>query len=333
MADDKDLLSLLRTAPTGQTRPTLLLAAVHDLLLGGTQHPLADFYPSVTDRPRTGDPWIAFRDFCHTFRSAVQSRIERSATQTNDVRRAAALMIGLQHVQATASRPLRLVELGASAGLLLTFDRYRYEFTRRRIGPLASSVTIPISSDEETEALLGSAVPSLKARVGVDLQPIDLRVPGQRQWLDAFVWPEASEDRHRLRAAMELVAEDPPLVLSGDAIQLLPGLLDHDANDSHLVVFHTTLLTYLDRGQRHALIQILGEAGVSRDLSWLPLEAPGFLTKAEIAFDIPATAANDNSHLVLAVRQWTRGTPRDALLARFDAYGRSMDHGSLRPDN
>jgi hypothetical protein len=332
IADDKDLLTLLSEAPTGQARPTLLLAAVHDLLLGGMQHPLADFYLSVTGSPRTDDPWVAFRDFCHTFRSAVQSRIQRGATQTNEVRRAGALMVGLQYVQATASRPIRLVELGASAGLLLAFDRYLFEFTRRQFGLHTSPVRIPISTDEETEALLGSALPSLKSRVGVDLQPIDLRESAQRQWLDAFVWPEASDDRHRLRAAMALVAEDPPHVLRGDAIEILPSLLDDDASDFHLVVFHTTLLTYLDHGQRQALFQILGEAGASRDLYWLPLEAPGFLTKADVAFDLPAIVANDNSRLVLALRQWTSGMSHDVLLARVDAYGRSMDRGWLRPD-
>ncbi len=331
IADDEDLLALLGEAPAGQRRPTLLLAAVHDLLLGGTRHPLADFYLSVTDSPRTDDPWVAFRDFCHTFRPAIESRIEHGATQTNEIRRAAALMIGLHYVQATASRPIRLVELGASAGLLLAFDRYRFEFTRRQIGPQTSSVLIPVSTDEETETLLGSAVPSLTARVGVDLQPIDLHDARQRQWLDAFVWPEASDDRQRLRAAMQLVAEDPPQVLCGDAIEILPRLLADDATDTHPVVFHTTLLTYLDRDQRRALFEVLGEAGASRDLSWLPLEAPGFLTKASVAFDFPAALANDNSRLVLALRQWTSGTSHDALLARVDAYGRSMDRG-LRPD-
>jgi hypothetical protein len=70
--------------------------------------------------------------------------------------------------------------------LLLAFDRYRFEFTRRQIGPRTSSVRIPIVTDAETETLLGGAVPSLTARVGVDLHPIDLRDVRQRRWLDAL---------------------------------------------------------------------------------------------------------------------------------------------------
>ena len=73
IADDRDLLHLLSEAPAGQRRPTLLLAAVQDLLLGGSQHPLSDFYLSVTDAPRTDDPWVAFQDFCHAVIDPGQS--------------------------------------------------------------------------------------------------------------------------------------------------------------------------------------------------------------------------------------------------------------------
>ena len=326
IANDRELLHLLGEAPAGQRRPTLLLAAVHDLLLGGSSHPLSDFYLSVTDTPRTDDPYLAFQDFCHTFRSGIESRIARGATQTNEVRRAAALMVGLNHVQAATSQPLRLVELGASAGLLLAFDRYRFEFSRSQIGLPTSSVRIPVSTDDETEALL-SNVPSLASRTGIDLQPIDLQDSAQRQWLDAFVWPEASNDRTRLRAAMQLVAEDPPQVLQGDVIEMLPNILADETSECHVVVFHTTLLTYLDRAQRQTLFSILAGAGASRDLSWLPLEAPGFLIQADAAFDIPTTVAKDNSRLVLAARRWTSSVPHDSVLARVDAYGRGIDRG------
>jgi hypothetical protein len=129
---------------------------------------------------------------------------------------------------------------------------------------------------------------------------------------------------------MQLVEEDQPQVLRGDAIELLPRFLAHDAANTHPVVFHTTLLTYLDRDQRHRLFEVLGEAGASREMSWLPLEAPGFLTQADVSFDLLAAVANDNTHLILAVREWTSGASHDALLARVDAYGRSMDRGWRR---
>ncbi len=47
VADDESVLSLLDLAPLPQRRPLLLLAAVHDLLLSGVEHPLASYYDTV----------------------------------------------------------------------------------------------------------------------------------------------------------------------------------------------------------------------------------------------------------------------------------------------
>jgi hypothetical protein len=331
IAHDAALLDLLSNAPSGQQRPTLLLAAVHELLLQGVQHPLAVFYPSVTATPGTGDPLPAFADFCATFRSEVLSRIARGATQTNEVRRGAALIVGLHHLQATASGPLHLIELGASAGLLLAFDRYLYELDGRQVGPSDSPVRIPVSADHDVIALWPAAPPVLASRIGVDRRPIDLRDPAERRWLEAFVWPEALDDRRRLQAAAQLVAQRPPAVIAGDAVDTLADLLADTDRAAHPVVFHSTLFTYLRRDQRHALVDVVSSIGRARDLSWLALEAPGFLTAPDIDFDIPLSVAADNSRQVLAARQWTNRASHDAILAQADAYGRSLTRNGLSP--
>ena len=50
IAGDPELLTIAAHARSGQQAPLLLLAAVHSLLLGGANHALGTFYPSVTHR-------------------------------------------------------------------------------------------------------------------------------------------------------------------------------------------------------------------------------------------------------------------------------------------
>jgi hypothetical protein len=68
IADDEFLLELVRSAEPAQQRPTLLFAAVHELVVRERQHPLAMYYASVTSPVAAGDPLPAFRDFCSVYR-------------------------------------------------------------------------------------------------------------------------------------------------------------------------------------------------------------------------------------------------------------------------
>src|SRR5262249_31479728 len=128
--DDPEVLSIAAAAGAGQPAPNLLLAAVHYLLLGGTGHAVGDHYPSVSARaiPR-GDPYPAFRAFCREQRDALVGLLATRRVQTNEVGRSACLLPALSQVaRAGGGRPLSLIEIGASAGLNLRFDRYRIEY-------------------------------------------------------------------------------------------------------------------------------------------------------------------------------------------------------------
>jgi hypothetical protein len=254
----------------------------------------------------------------------ILGRMTTGSTQTNDVRRAAALAIGLHHVQERVSKPLVLLELGASAGLLLLFDRYRIKVGDRALGSEASLVDVSVDADESAEFLAPLTMPSVADRVGVDLAPIDLGDDGEVRWLEAFVWPEAYADRVRLKEAIAIGQQHPPLVLEGDAAAMLPTVLESIAETSVPVVFHSTLFTYLDAAQRQSIAQCLEAVGSRRDLCWLPLEAPGFLTRIQPTFQIPSEAATQNSQFVLAARWWINARPQSSVLAQVDTYGRSI---------
>lgn len=128
-ATDDLAVELTGAARPGQARPVLLLAALHDLVLRRPDLPVARWYPSVTGAAvPPGDPWpdvrAALADHADELRAVIAGR----ATQTNEVNR----VVHVARMVAEAAAdvpdvPVALVEMGASAGLLLGLDRYRIE--------------------------------------------------------------------------------------------------------------------------------------------------------------------------------------------------------------
>lgn len=127
IARDPELLTLAAHARSGQQAPLLLLAAVHALLLGGADHALGTFYPSVVPRAAvpSEDVMPAFRAFCRDYHHALRALVCTGLVQTNEPRRCTVLLPAFATVARLAGdRPLALIEVGASAGLNLLFDRY-----------------------------------------------------------------------------------------------------------------------------------------------------------------------------------------------------------------
>jgi hypothetical protein len=67
------------------------------------------------------------------------------------------------------------------------------------------------------------AMPEVVARVGVDLDPVDVTDADDARWLRACLCPDQPERDARLEAEMALAATGPPLLLQGDAVELLPA--------------------------------------------------------------------------------------------------------------
>jgi len=326
IAADEALLHLLAEAPKGQARPTLLLAAVHYLLLGGTEHPLGRFYPSIAG-PKQGALELggaagAFRGFCGEHGGELTELIRRGHTQTNEIRRAAALVLALQEVERSFSSPIELIEIGASAGLNLLYEQYGYTIGTKSLGDLDSKVHVAVAAEAQIETQLDIHVPMASSKSGIDLAPIDIFSDNEVRWLRSFVWPELGDDAERLMAAISIARAAPPLVTKGDALELLPGLLVSGSEDTVPVVFHSTLLTYLSRNERLRLFGLLADVGAQRPLAWIALESPGLLAElGGLDLGLPSQA---NSSFVLAAVIWSEGRRNDIALAQVDSYGRWM---------
>jgi hypothetical protein len=298
IADDNEVLSLLDGAPLMQRRPLLLLAAVHFLLLSGSEHPLADFYDTVRlvrgrpvgDPPR-GDVAAAFTDFCRTHRAELEGLIATHSTQTNEVGRCSSLLPGLCHVAAQYGweEPLSLLDLGTSAGLNLLFDDYAYTYRTedgalRTAGASGSAVVLECAVRGELQWLPELRLPRIAERVGLDLAPVDPSSDDAARWLLACLWPDNLARFGRLRAALANVraSAHPPRLERGDMLIDLPRVVAAMPGAGPLVVFHSWVAAYLTEDEQQALAEHIGALDTRRPVHYLyaesPYETPGLPT-------------------------------------------------------
>lgn len=274
--------SLLRLAARGRPGqyPTyLFFGAVHALLLAGTNHELARYFPSIVgDAARPPDEaGPALVDFCARHASQLAALIETRLVQTNVVKRALALRIGMAAIARREPRPVHLIEIGASAGLLLRFDRYGYTLGGRHLGDRASPVQIESEWRGPSQVPDLDRLPALASVQGIDLNPLDARDPDDRRWLEALVWPENRHEAALLHHALKIVADDPPPILAGDAIDVCPRVAASLPPGEPRVVFHAVTRLHIPVERLPLFDAAIASLGRDGPLFWLSFEGQGEL--------------------------------------------------------
>jgi len=100
----------------------------------------------------------------------------------------------------------------------------------------------------------------------VDLDPVDVRDPAAVLWLRALIWPGGEARAEQLERAVALAREDPPRLVAGDALALLPRMLDEAPRDATVCVFDTFVAIQLAAEQRAQLTALLAAASIEREL-------------------------------------------------------------------
>ena len=248
VADDAEVLAFLRTLPEPKRQANLLLGAL-TYLHDGPPVDGAQLHDRVL-----GDP--------DRLRTTMLGR----ATQTNEAARCAALLPLLTDLPG----PLALIEVGASAGLCLYPDRYGYAYDGVPVGP-ASTVLLECATTGRGPVPAG--VPTVVARAGIDLNPLDPADPDDVAWLRALVWPGMTGRRERLDAAAAIAAREPAQLVRGDLVEELPALVAAMPAGATVVVFHTAVLAYLPSEARDRFVTLVGELPVR----WISQEGPSVL--------------------------------------------------------
>ena len=185
-------------------------------MLDGRAPELAAFYPSMGGVSE-GDPGPAFLRTVAHHRDEVSRHID-DGVQTNEVGRSAALVGGFAEVARTTGLPLRVLEVGASAGLNLRWDHFAYDTGRVVAGDPTSPVRFERVWEGDPPDL--PATFEVVERIGCDRNPLDATTAEGRHTLMSYVWPDQLERFERLDAAIEVARRVPAHVERADAAEL-----------------------------------------------------------------------------------------------------------------
>lgn len=233
-----------------------LLGSVHRLVLEERAGELAAYYPSVGGSWDPDGGWAAFTRLLAEQPEAVRECLDRPP-QTNEVGRAGALMGGL--LQLPQRLPVRLFEMGSSAGLNLLADRFCY---LDRSGAVVQGVpTSPVRLEDAWRGASLTPWPDLRIaeRLGSDVQPVDPTGAEGRLALTAYVWPDQAARLERLRGALELARQEPPPVRRTAAAEFVAGLSLREATTT--VLWHSVMWQYLGRDEQTAVTRAIEKLG------------------------------------------------------------------------
>jgi hypothetical protein len=259
------------------------MGAIHRIVLDGRAEQLATHYPSAGGDPVVKRLWRDFSTTLADHHDELHVTV-RNPVQTNEVARSAALLGGFLHIFERSQQPLRLLELGASAGLNLRWDHFRYVAGPRRAwGPPRSPVRF--------EGVFIGDVPFLGAcevveRLGCDPAPIDPTTREGELRLKSYIWADQLDRLDRLRAAISISRRVPATVDAADAADWLDERLDRLPTAASTVVFHTIVWQYLGRTIQDRVKGAIETAGRrarrDRPLAWLRLEPAGEMAELRL---------------------------------------------------
>ena len=296
--------------PVRDALPLRLLGAVHRIVLRGDSPELAGNYPSsseFTGRPGARIPVDRFLDVVEEFNAEISDELGRQV-QTNEVGRSVVHLSLANWLGHTGIREFDLIELGASAGLNMNFDRFHASTANGVMG--AHSSRVAFASDWfHTPPTVADRPAVCVDRMGCDVSPLDATRPDDALRLVSFVWPDQTERLARLRGALAIALEYPPRIVDSSADAFLDGVLDSPGTRARLV-FHSIVWQYLSNevkdGVRRSLMQAGKRATPECPIIWARMEPAG-----DVA-DVRATVFSGKT------------TPDEYVLAEVGYHGQQL---------
>ncbi len=283
-----------------------LCGALHALVLCGDDDRLAAVYPPAS----ANDGKLAIE-----LEAAIRRRDDwicaylKSAPQTNEIARSAALLPGFLQIARDTMLPLALNEIGSSAGLNLFPDCYRYKYGEQRWGTNDFPTVLAPVIGGKLPDLTGKL--TIARRTGADIAPIRLSNPEDLLRLRSYIWPDQPERLARLDAAIAVAQGGACSLVTQDARDFIVERLSARKSGEVFVLFHSVVWQYLHETTKSAITSAMEQAGrqatPDNPLAWLRMEGLG------------GVEPDAGLHLTL----WPGGETR--LLARADFHARWIE--------
>ena len=249
-----DLLAPHADDPVGSVPSLRFAGALHRLVLERRAPELALHYPSVGGTAAVEQVWPVALETVREHLSDLRLLMRRPV-QTNETGRSAVLFGGLLMLDG----PVRLLEIGSSAGLNLRCDAFAYDLGA---GTLLGDPSSPVRLERPWEGQWPSGpAPQIVSRRGCDPAPIDPLTTEGRLTLTSYVWADQVPRLERLRGALALAERIPATVEPLGALDFLTRELSELPEGVTTVVWHSVVWQYVDPAERRAVDALLERAG------------------------------------------------------------------------
>lgn len=284
--------------------------ALHAAALTGRDAVLAAEYPHRRADWSMDRVWPVAQAFVAREEAWVRDFMQ-SPPQTNETARSTGLTCGFLWLAQRAPQPFHMIELGASAGLNLNWDRFAYAYAPwgRTKGPLMPTVITGVPPAWRDIATA--------SRAACDQNPLDPDNADDRLRLRAYVWADQAARLERLNAAIALARETGVKVEKADAAAWVRRRLSGVLPAGTTVVYHSVFLQYPPKSVREDIVATIEEAGAratdDRQLAWISFEPESIIG-----------GPHGSTRYVLNAVHWRRGQRDEQILATVDPHGRHM---------
>jgi len=255
-----------------------LIGAWHELALSGEDAAVAEAYARLDAEAI----WTAVQVAMVSHRRRLAAFMSHEP-QTNEVRRSLCLVGGFLEIGKATALPMRCFEIAASAGLNLSWDRYRYRLGEAAWGDPAAKVSM--DADWTGPAPPADAPVQVIERAACDRRPTDLKDPDQRRRLVAYIWADQAERLARAKAAIDVALANGVEVEAADAVDWTRRRVAPRAG-AVTVLYHSVFWQYMPPQSQAALAALIGEIGGAATsdapFAWLRMEPPENAPRMEV---------------------------------------------------
>ncbi|MEO1476160.1 MAG: DUF2332 domain-containing protein, partial [Pseudomonadota bacterium] len=292
--------SLVGDWPSNPSKDALALrlcGALHHAVLTGAAPDLRAAYPEAAAEWDIAKVWPLAKRYFEDTEDTVGAFI-KSPPQTNETRRSIALLPGFLKIATAFNKPLKLLELGASAGLNQNWDRFNYRTASwQRDG--ASKVIVNTDWRGPAPSHLDAQI-DIASRAACDQNPLDIHDVDAALRLRSYTWPDQASRLARFDAAVAIAREMNTRVEKADAADWLKTQLKTRPEGQTTVVYHSVFLQYPPPDIIQDIMATIEAAGRSANdaspLAWLCFEPEGL-------FDGPRTSPR----LITRLQTWPGG--------------------------